>query len=166
MCLLLASKYDELDDHIPMVRDFQKLSRYLFTHKECLIEEEAILTGLNWSLMSITSMHFLQSLLGMGVVFEDDRQGSKLSQIDEHSLMQVRKFSEFFIDFCAKHWAFQSYRPSVLAVSAIVCARLVNKIYPLWNNKLSELTNYKFVKDGIKSCFEKIFSLYDQNFKI
>lgn len=35
MCLLLASKYDELDDYIPLIRDFQKLARYEFAYKDC-----------------------------------------------------------------------------------------------------------------------------------
>lgn len=43
MCLLLASKFDELDDFIPMIRDFQKLSRYEFAYVECKLEEEAVL---------------------------------------------------------------------------------------------------------------------------
>ena len=43
MCLLLASKFDELDDRIPMIRDFQKLSRYEFAYKECKDEEELVL---------------------------------------------------------------------------------------------------------------------------
>jgi hypothetical protein len=104
MCLLLASKYDELDDHIPMIRDLQKLSKYLFTYKECQAEEGWILAGLNWNLMNITPMHIVEALLGLGVVFEDDRAGPKLGLIDEHSLKRVRKFSCYFTDFSSKHW--------------------------------------------------------------
>ena len=27
------------------------------------------------------------------------------------------------------------------------------------------MTNYEFKNDGIKSCFERLFSYYDENFK-
>jgi hypothetical protein len=43
MCLLVASKFDELDDYIPIIRDFQKLSRYEFAYNECKAEEETVL---------------------------------------------------------------------------------------------------------------------------
>jgi hypothetical protein len=42
-CILIASKYDELDDRIPFIKDLQKLSRYEFSYKDCQDEEDAIL---------------------------------------------------------------------------------------------------------------------------
>jgi hypothetical protein len=46
MCILLASKFDELDDRIPLIREIQKLARYEFSYKECCDEEESILRAL------------------------------------------------------------------------------------------------------------------------
>jgi len=57
MCLLLASKQDELDDSIPLIRDFQKLSRYNFTYNDCLEEEGTILELLNWNLIIVSPIH-------------------------------------------------------------------------------------------------------------
>ena len=34
MCMMVASKYDELDDNIPLIRDFQKYSKFEFSYKE------------------------------------------------------------------------------------------------------------------------------------
>lgn len=59
MSLLLASKYDELDDRIPLIRDLQKLSKFQFSYKECSDEESAILMELEWNLVAITPLHFV-----------------------------------------------------------------------------------------------------------
>jgi hypothetical protein len=42
---------------------------------------------------------------------------------------------------------------------------MVNKISPLWNSKFEKMTNYNFNKDGIKSCFERLYNQYDENFR-
>lgn len=72
-CLLLASKQDELDDRIPLIREIQKLARYEFAYKDCRAEEEILLKELDWKLSVITPLHILQSLLGMGILFENDK---------------------------------------------------------------------------------------------
>lgn len=59
MCLLLASKQDELDDRIPLIRDIQKLARFEFAYRDCKNEEEAVLKALNWSLCVITPLQTL-----------------------------------------------------------------------------------------------------------
>jgi Cyclin, N-terminal domain len=72
ICLLLAAKYDELDDRIPLIREIQKLARYEFSYKDCKAEEEVVLFALDWSLIVVTPLHLIQTLLSMGVVFEDE----------------------------------------------------------------------------------------------
>ena len=75
MCLMAASKYDELDDRIPMIKELQKLAKFAFTYKEGLEGEGEVLMQLNWNLNVITPLHFVQSLVGMGVIFENDKIG-------------------------------------------------------------------------------------------
>lgn len=103
MCLLLASKYDELDDYIPMIRDFQKLSRYEFAYKDCQEEEEAVLRQLNWSLGFITPYHIIESLIQQGVIFEDDKIKADDKSLEnrflpftEVRLRSIRKQTEYF----------------------------------------------------------------------
>ena len=74
-CLLLASKFDEIDDNIPLIRDLQKVcaKQRVVGYEEMLKAEQAVLFKLNWDLFKITPMHFLQNLLGQGVVFSNDR---------------------------------------------------------------------------------------------
>ena len=45
----------------------------------------------NWELVIITPIHFTASLLGMGVVFEDDRIESKSSHNKDNNSEQSNK---------------------------------------------------------------------------
>jgi NRPS condensation-like uncharacterized protein len=88
----------------------------------------------------------------MGIVFEDDRLSYTTSnnQINDHTLKKVRKFAEYFADLAMKSGDFLTLKPSVVATGCILCARLVNKITPLWNRVFDELIGgINFRNDGI-----------------
>jgi len=49
-CLLLASKYDELDDNIPLIKEIIRKSSCKYSYDEFVAEEGRILKALNWDL--------------------------------------------------------------------------------------------------------------------
>lgn len=104
----------------------------------------------------------------MGIVYEDDRikvkENGKLMAIDEHSLRKIRRFAEYFADLSLKNWELQSYRPSMIALSCCLCARMTNYVVPLFSDKLAEMTNITF-NEELYECFEKLYLMYDENFK-
>lgn len=59
----------------------------------------------------------------------------------------------------------QLYRPSVVAVSVIICARMVANIIPVWNNKIKELTSYGYSPNEVQPCFEMLYSIYNNSVK-
>jgi len=63
-CLLLASKYDELDDRIPFINDMSKVLKKAanINHSEVLKLETEILFSFNWDLIIITPLHFVYSI--------------------------------------------------------------------------------------------------------
>lgn len=131
--MLLASKQDELDDRIPLIREIQKLARYEFPYKDCKAEEEILLKELDWKLSVITPLHILQSLLGMGILFENDKvhltDKDSHSEIDDHVLRRVRRSAEHMCDLAVKtSWLFQTYFPSTVAVACLVSSRMANQI--------------------------------------
>ena len=71
--MLLSSKYDELDDEIPMIRDMQKLTKFEYSYREIEEEEARIVKMFDWELNILTPLNFLESLIGLGLVFADDR---------------------------------------------------------------------------------------------
>jgi hypothetical protein len=56
-----------------MLKELRKAARFQFTREDYLREESATFNLLSWSLMCLTPLHFLQSLISMGLVYEDDR---------------------------------------------------------------------------------------------
>jgi hypothetical protein len=65
-CLLLASKFDEVDDNIPLIRELQKVcaKTRVIAYDEVIKAEVQLLGKLGWDLFKLTPMHFLQNLIG------------------------------------------------------------------------------------------------------
>lgn len=65
-CLLLASKFDELDDNIPLIRELQKECEKSnkVSYDDVARAEVFILSKLNWDLFKLSAMHFVQNLIG------------------------------------------------------------------------------------------------------
>lgn len=120
--ILNSAKYDELDDNIPMIKDFQRITRGAFSWEEVVGCEADLLSRLNWNLVVLTPLHFMYSCLGMGIVSEIDRQCNQskdhvkankensssifeesqtLIAVDPKTLRSVRKYAEFFADLSA-----------------------------------------------------------------
>ena len=60
-----------------------------------------LLKKLNWDLFKLTPLHFVQNLLGQGVIFTTDKvyiSEEEYSEIDEKTLKSVKKYAEFFSD--------------------------------------------------------------------
>ena len=137
-CLLLASKFDELDENIPLIRELQRLCRQTsISYDEVVKCEVQTLNKLNWDLFKLTPLHFVQNLVGQGIVFTTDRvlaNRNQLAEIDEKTLRSVKKHSEFFSDLSMQEYDFSlQYKPSVVAIASLICARRVSKIQPEWN---------------------------------
>ena len=59
--MLLASKFDEVDDNIPLIRDLQKIcarSR-IIAYDEVIKAETEALYKMNWDLFKLAPLHFL-----------------------------------------------------------------------------------------------------------
>lgn len=161
ICLLLSSKFDELDDNIPLIRELQKiLAPKVIYYDDVLKAENDVLQKLNWDLFKLTPLHFVQNLIGQGVVYSNDRL-SNGKEVDDRVLKSVKKHAEFFADLLIQDYNLSiSFRPSVLGIACIVCARRVNRITPEWNSLgLGELTDYEY-EGEVKKCTEKLYKLY------
>ena len=115
-CLLLASKYDELDEKIPFVRDLLTLYQADLLgvdHADVLRLESQIVFKFDFELMILTPIHFTYALIAQGVVFLDSDSLSNTKENTENSsttdntsnshisdkvLSNIRKYAEFFTD--------------------------------------------------------------------
>ena len=116
VCLLMASKYDELDDNIPMVKDFIKINKNSFIYEEFIEEEGRILDLINWRLIAVTPLHFVTAFLGLGIIFENDKYFGKttfgpsaetLLKLDEALLKKCHKFAVLFSELSYRDYSFQ-----------------------------------------------------------
>ena len=60
-CLLLGSKFDELDDNIPLIREFQRafIKQRNIPYEEVLKCEVDILNLLGWDLFKLAPLHLI-----------------------------------------------------------------------------------------------------------
>lgn len=70
-----------------MLKELRKAARFQFTREDYMREEGPVFVLLSWSLMCLTPLHFLQSLVAMGVVYEDDRVLSSGSSVSSDKII-------------------------------------------------------------------------------
>lgn len=125
--LLLASKYEERRKlH---VRDL------IHIPPEVVCEtEKLILQKLDWNLTVTTPYVFLVRNIK-----------------DEDKMMENMVF--FFSELSLTHYSIVcDYKPSMIAASAVYCARIVIGRYPLWNNDLKICTGTGYSEKELRSC--------------
>lgn len=142
--LYLASKYDEIDENIPFIRDFRKASsRGNYTWDQVTKCENVFVKYLDWNLMVVSPLNYTSALLTFGVIFSDDQckfksnhyQAKSAKEFGEsnkndrnqdiilHKLKSVRKYCEFFTDMALQSFDCQQYRYSVQSLGAVIAAR-------------------------------------------
>lgn len=126
--LLLASKYDELDDKIPY---WNQVCRGKYTWHEFVAVESRIVHALDWDLMVISPENFTTALLSFGIVFSDDPipKSAEISRF----LKSVWMYMEMFTDIALQSMEIQQYSYSVQSVASCVAARWAKNIKPVWN---------------------------------
>ena len=179
--LYLASKYDELDENIPFIKDFRSASsKAKFTWTQVTKCEDSFVKLLEWNLMVVCPLNYTYALLTFGVVFTDDEVKYKLSQyanknLDQggdsnrdtpdvlaHKLKSVRKYCEFFTDMAIQSLDIQQYEYSVQALAAVVAARRICGIKPIWSRHFEDITGYDYTQ--IEECYNKLYSKYEKFF--
>lgn len=71
-CILLAAKFEELDMNIPMLADFQIASKFKISYHQLKGIESELLTILDFDLMALTPLHFLNQLNASGILLSSD----------------------------------------------------------------------------------------------
>lgn len=74
----------------------------------------------------------------------------------------LAKYADFFADLGLQEYAFQAFRPSVVAAAALAAARKALGVSPLWREELSVVTGY--VVEQVEPCFSALWSHYEASF--
>ena len=160
--LLLASKFDEIDDNIPLIQEMSKghslvrdsldsgfllsqsKDRPRLTRNRSYPGFHAIqrcelylLRVLCWDLNTITPLHFVQNHLYQGVLFTNDRLVAGSSTEDfRKALQKVRRHIDYFALQAIKQEFMLSklYSDQTVAAAIIFAARKASKVVEYaWN---------------------------------
>ncbi|CAJ2631730.1 unnamed protein product [Trifolium pratense] len=160
--LLLASKYEQKS--AVGVYDVEYMADYAFTPDEICEMEKIILKKLNWVLSVPTTYVFLVRNIRSCLLPDEDRR-------------IMENLASFFSELSlTQHSIMCDYKPSMIAASAMYCARVVVGIYPFWNNDLKISAGYSeqmlwpcvkammelcndICRDGTMEVFKKFSSL-------
>ena len=162
-CVFIASKFDELDNNIPFLKDFIKAAKFMFKYDEIIQEEKRLCEKFDWQLLVVSPLHFVYSLLSMGVVFEDDKyknEKGELREMDQEQLKKMRKGTEFFSDLSAKDYELLQFKPSVVAAATILASRRVNRIHPQRNPRLSHLFGFDVNSPQLLKAYRRLIVFY------
>ncbi len=154
---MIASKYDELDDNIPLIKELQRYftrtlhhSQQVPTFDDIVECERLLMKFYGWDLMMLTPSHFLDNFLANGVLYdcEDTLGGQSAEQKVEKASRLTTKISEINEMVMKNPTSFGDKKASLVAAAIVFVARKRN--LPdieqhsnfAWCPALEELTSY------------------------
>nr|AAX84776.1 cyclin J [Hydractinia echinata] len=159
--LWVAAKLDEGDDLIPRVatlRGFLVNSQYF--HEDFVQMELTIMTSLDWRLLILTPVQFLDFFLKDAISEQDLHVGYKIAAVDR-AKTYIRKYAFYFMGVVIQDPHFfmniahrQSHWRECCAHHAHVL-----KISPYWPLPMAEVTGY--TEDDLKSCVNKLMKYHE-----
>ncbi|CAI2384358.1 unnamed protein product [Moneuplotes crassus] len=176
-CLLLASKLDEIDDHLPsfeyMVSHYNKSSYRIMHYGSRLTKhghfqhsrlEECCLKTLEWNLNQTTVNDFLNSLFTQGIVLSTDKPKKQVQDygdeddmnansgiITEDLIRLIKSTANYFCNLIHFILPLLNYKASLLAASCVYLAR-DSHVNPTWSKDLVKLTTYD--KSDMEECID------------
>lgn len=87
---------------------------------------------------------------------------SKEQEAIEHKIKSVRKYCEFFTDMAIQSFECQQFTYSIQALSAVIAARRICGIRPIWSYHFEWITGYNF--EHIEEWYTKLYLKYEKFF--
>ncbi|KAJ0004924.1 hypothetical protein NQD34_011138 [Periophthalmus magnuspinnatus] len=166
-CLLLASKFEEREDRVPMLDSLNTLgcmtSMNLVLTKQSLLHMELLLLEtFQWNLYLPTAAHFIDYYLSVSVHEGDLHDGWPMTCIDKTRLYMA-KYADYFLEVSLQDHVFLCFVPSLVAAACVASSRLVLHLSPTWPQRLQRHTGYSW--DNLVSCAEKLLIAHDSDVK-
>ena len=159
-CILIAAKFEEMEEVVPTISDMNRYAQRAFIPEEIQNTEVVVLNRLDWSLTTFTPLHFSSYFVSEGVLFHEDRMKGR--ELVDKVLKYVKRYIDFFADLCLQDYSFQKHSPSLMAAAIIMASRKALSIRPLWRSELAILT--EFEQHEVAPCFDAIWKCYRKNF--
>jgi len=162
-CILVAAKIEEQEDNIPRIAALSHYSGNTISHELVIKMESFILNKLQWELVILTPLNFLEYYLLVVVSPSELATSPHLGTCEkEKARSYVTKTAEFFVELCQQQSFFREYLPSIVAGSCVAAARQMLQLRPVWCPALQLISG--LTTDDISHCFNSIWSYYHQVF--
>ncbi|MEQ2236085.1 hypothetical protein ILYODFUR_008835 [Ilyodon furcidens] len=166
-CLLLASKFEEREDHVPKLETLNTLgsmsSMNLVLTKQGLLHMELLLLEtFSWNLYLPTAAHFIDYYLSIAVLDGDLHDGWPMASL-EKTKSYMAKYADYFLEVSLQDHIFLCFAPSLVAAACVAASRLILHLSPSWAPQLQRLTGYAW--ENLMPCVEKLLIAHDSDVK-
>lgn len=139
---------------------------YKYKDDDFIEMEQHILETIDWQLHQYTTYDFVNLFLAHGCLFKSDQiltfeKGAEVKPTVS-TASSLRRYAEFFTDFCVQEAALVRTEPLVLASAIIAMTRKHNNLETIWTEEMVLLTTQKFAQ--LKNVFEFVDAKYAKNF--
>ena len=140
--LFIAYKFEE--PRPPFISNFLFLSGNKYTKSELLKTEYNILSTLNFDILTVTPVTFLNYYLN-------------------HCSMDIKItwLSQYLLDTCSLDIEFCGFKSSIKAVSVLYLARYIGKVNEVWDNELRFHSGLK--RNDFKKCLRIALKFIEKN---
>ena len=152
-CILIASKYNECEDHVPDLATLEDITQQAISNETVLQYELWALKRMGWKLNARAPICFLCSFMVKGVIFESDVMSRNnqpavsmreagpgaMREVDS----QVEKLFKRYAGHCILDATFKSYIASDVACAIVFCARQQVGCQEPWDAKLITFTGLR-----------------------
>nr|XP_015202061.1 PREDICTED: cyclin-J isoform X1 [Lepisosteus oculatus]XP_015202062.1 PREDICTED: cyclin-J isoform X1 [Lepisosteus oculatus] len=166
-CLLLASKFEEREDHVPKLEQLNSLGcmtnmNLVLTKQSLMHMELMLLDTFQWNLYLPTAAHFIDYYLSIAVHETDLHDGWPMVCL-EKTRIYMAKYADYFLEVSLQDHVFLNYAPSLVAAACVASSRIILRLSPTWPIRLHRLTAYSW--DLLVSCVERLLIAHDNDVK-
>ncbi|XP_042803793.1 cyclin-J-like protein [Panthera leo] len=167
-CLLLASKFEDREDHVPKLEQINSTrvlngQNFTLTKKELLSTELLLLEAFSWNLCLPTPAHFLDYYLSASVSQKDRHCHSWPATCPRKTKECLKEYAHYFLEVTLQDHIFYKFQPSVVAAACVGASRICLQLSPYWTRDLQRISNYSL--EHLSTCIEILLVAYDNVFK-
>ncbi|XP_004836512.1 cyclin-J-like protein isoform X3 [Heterocephalus glaber] len=167
-CLLLASKFEDREDHVPKLEQINStriLSSQNFSlgKKELLSTELLLLEAFGWNLCLPTPAHFLDYYLLASVSQKDHHCHAWPTVCPRKTKECLKEYAHYFLEVTLQDHIFYKFQPSMIAAACVGASRICLQLSPCWTTELQRISNYSL--EHLSACIEILLVAYDSVLK-
>ncbi|XP_023341055.1 cyclin-J [Eurytemora carolleeae] len=139
--LLLAAKFEEKDTNVPKCSELNAFTKNRFPLSDFISLEIVILKYFKWNLCLPTACYFTEMWTSYACLPTDHHNNGPIVSFRE-AKAYFYQYVKYFLDLAMQEEVFIDARPSLLASSLLLSARIAFGLTPKWPKSLEEITGY------------------------